>query len=230
MQIIDAGLKFKGSLTKRTKTAAVILHHAAGNGSVEAIHNGHIANGWAGIGYNFYIRVDGSIYQGRGWDYVGSHAGSKSGYNAKSVGICFEGDYQERKDMSKAQYAAGVWLVRQALDRYGDIGVIGHRDVTATSCPGQYFPLDKMRDDAKGEDDDMAKVISQIAAAAGMSEYDAILALATLVKFANRDEDQWERDGVKYLLEKGLISSARDGREMVEFGELGTILKRVLEK
>lgn len=85
------------------------------------------------------------------------------------------------------------------------------------------------KDQTEGEADDMATVISQIAAAAGMSEYDAILALATLAKFTNRGEDQWERDGVNYLLDSGLISIPRDGREMVEFGELGVILKKFRE-
>ncbi len=67
VKVIDVGLKFNGTLSKRTKTDYIILHHSASsNTSVEAIHNYHInGRGWKGIGYNFYVRKDGKIYQGR---------------------------------------------------------------------------------------------------------------------------------------------------------------------
>ena len=148
MKIIDAEMKFKGSLTKRKITSAVILHHMAAQGSVQSIHNTHLNFGWAGIGYNFFIRLDGSIYKGRGWDYIGAHAGASSGYNAKSVGICFEGDYTKLSSMPAAQYEAGVWLVREALKRYGRIDVLKHRDVAATVCPGNNFPFTRMKEES----------------------------------------------------------------------------------
>ena len=65
VKVIDVGLKFNGALSKRTKTDYIILHHSASsNASVEAIHNYHMnGRGWKGIGYNFYVRKDGKIYQ-----------------------------------------------------------------------------------------------------------------------------------------------------------------------
>jgi len=149
MKIIDSGLKFKNALTKRKATSALILHHMAAQGSVQSIHNTHLNFGWAGIGYNFFIRLDGSIYKGRGWDYIGAHAGASNGYNAKSVGICFEGDYTKLLDMPSAQYAAGVWLIREALKRYGGLDILRHRDIAATSCPGNNFPFTRMKTDVK---------------------------------------------------------------------------------
>jgi len=147
VQIQKANLQFNGTtLTKRGRTDGVLLHHAAGLGSVEAIHNYHKnTNKWAGIGYNFYIRLDGSIWEGRGWDKVGAHAGASSGYNGKTIGICFEGNYSELPTMPAAQFNAGVWLIKEAFKKYGRIAVWGHREVYATACPGRNFPLDKLK-------------------------------------------------------------------------------------
>ncbi|XP_058061133.1 peptidoglycan-recognition protein LC-like isoform X3 [Anopheles bellator] len=40
--------------------------------------------------YNFLIGGDGNIYEGRGWKKIGAHT---QGYNSKSIGIAFIGDY-----------------------------------------------------------------------------------------------------------------------------------------
>lgn len=149
MNIIDAGLKFKSNLSKRKNTQRIIVHHSAANESVETIHSWHLGRGWVGIGYNFYIRKDGTIYQGRGWEYVGAHC---SGYNSTSIGICFEGNY-ETSDirMPEAQYNAGVALIAEALKRYPAITEIcGHRQYSVTACPGKYFPLAGLIADGKG--------------------------------------------------------------------------------
>lgn len=148
MNIINTGLKFKNKLTKRKKTVRLFIHHAAAqNASVATVHQWHLNRGWAGIGYNFYITKDGTIYQGRGWDYVGAHC---TGYNSTSVGICFEGNYEAETDMPAAQYNSGVALIREALSKYPTITEIcGHKAHGATACPGKYFPLSQMIADAK---------------------------------------------------------------------------------
>lgn len=147
MNIVDVKLEFTRVLTRRKKTTAIVLHHRAGEGDVQSIHDMHIKdNGWAGIGYNFYIRLDGSVYLGRGWPFIGAHAGSDSGYNSKSIGMCFEGNYETDQLMPRAQFDAGVELIRMALVLFPTIEEIkGHGEVSATACPGQYFPLDEMR-------------------------------------------------------------------------------------
>ncbi len=151
MNIINANLQFAGSLTKRKKTTMLIIHHAAASSaSIETIHKWHLGRGWLGIGYNFYIRRDGTVYQGRGWEYVGAHC---AGYNSASVGICLEGNYETDADMPAAQYDAAVQLIRMALDKYPTITEIcGHQAHGATACPGRYFPLADMIVDVKGTD------------------------------------------------------------------------------
>lgn len=137
IDIIDAGLKF-GALTKRTVTDRIILHHAAGNGSVESVHNYHKGLGWSGIGYHYYVRKDGSIYRGRPEEMVGGHT---SGYNYCSIGVCAEGNF-ETDVMSDAQREAIRALVLDIRTRYPDTQTIRHKDVAATACPGKNYPFD----------------------------------------------------------------------------------------
>ncbi len=80
------------------------------------------------------------------------------------------------------------------------------------------------------EEDEMANIIERIADAAGLSANETIKALGVLAKFANTEEADWEEDGVDYLIDTQLINTVRDGRELVEFGELGVILKRFMDK
>lgn len=140
LNIIETDLKFK-AMDTRTKTERVILHHAdAKNCSAEDIHRWHLNNGWSGAGYHFLIRKDGSIYRLRPEDKVGAHA---YGSNYNSIGICFEGNYME-EDMPEEQKQAGRELVAYLKDKY-DINVVqAHRDVCATSCPGNKFPFDEI--------------------------------------------------------------------------------------
>lgn len=137
IDIIDAGLEF-GALTKRTVTDRIILHHAAGNGSVESVHNYHKSLGWSGIGYHYYVRKDGSIYRGRPEEMVGGHT---SGYNYCSIGVCAEGNF-ETESMSDAQREAIRALVLDIRTRYPDTQTIRHKDVAATACPGKNYPFD----------------------------------------------------------------------------------------
>lgn len=137
IDIIDAGLEF-GALTKRTVTDRIILHHAAGNGSVESVHNYHKSLGWSGIGYHYYVRKDGSIYRGRPEEMVGGHT---SGYNYCSIGVCAEGNF-EKESMSDAQRESIRALVLDIRTRYPDTQTIRHKDVAATACPGMNYPFD----------------------------------------------------------------------------------------
>ena len=139
MQIIEANLKF-GSLSKRASTKRVILHHAAMNGSVEAVHNVHKAKGWSGIGYHLYVRKDGKIYRGRPEWAIGAHA---SGSNYNSIGICAEGNFEIDK-MPEAQKNALKWLVNYINQKYGISTVQRHRDVGSTACPGRNYPFDEI--------------------------------------------------------------------------------------
>ena len=141
MEIIDVGLKYKGNYAIRKGSInGFVLHHAAGNGSVENIHKIHQNNGWAGIGYHFYVRKDGKVYRGRPENWVGAHT---SGHNSTKLGICAEGNFEKEK-MSVAQKNAIIELLEYLRGKYGNQKVYGHRDLDATACPGKNYPFNEI--------------------------------------------------------------------------------------
>ena len=140
MVIIEKNLEFKDMFTRKS-TERIILHHAAAqNCSAEDIHRWHLNNGWSGAGYHFLVRKDGKVYRLRPEEKVGAHA---YGANYNSLGICFEGDYMQ-EDMTEAQKEAGKELVAYLKNKYKISTVQAHRDVCATSCPGNKFPFDEI--------------------------------------------------------------------------------------
>lgn len=142
MKIVDTDFKWNGTILGRPLTEAIVLHHRAGDGDVLSIHNAHVKNnGWAGIGYHFYIRKDGSIYRGRPIEKMGAHA---ENHNSYTIGICFEGNF-EKETMAKAQIDAGKKLIAHIEECYGKrMKILRHSDVASTACPGKNFPFDEI--------------------------------------------------------------------------------------
>lgn len=140
MNIIQSDFDFR-AMTPMGTPNEIILHHRAGNGDVLSIHRYHKdVNGWAGIGYHFYIRKDGSVYAGRPTNKVGAHA---TGHNSRSFGVCFEGNFMN-EEMTLAQIQAGSELVNYLRGIYNINLVRKHSDVNATSCPGTHFPFERI--------------------------------------------------------------------------------------
>ena len=48
----------------------------------------HRRRGFNGTGYHYYIRKDGTVHLTRPVERIGAHA---KGFNASSIGICYEG-------------------------------------------------------------------------------------------------------------------------------------------
>ena len=141
LNVIEKTYKLNGSLSIRSKTERIILHHAdASNCTAEDIDRWHKKNGWTCIGYHFFVKKDGTIYRGRQENSVGAHAG---GANSNSIGICFEGRY-ETEQMPNAQVEAGKELVAYLKNKYNISKVQKHSDVCSTSCPGKNFKFDEI--------------------------------------------------------------------------------------
>ena len=140
MNIKETNLSFK-SMSVRSKTNRIILHHAAAKlCGAATIHQWHLNNGWSGIGYHFVVRKNGTIERGRPEKYVGAHA---EGSNSDSIGICFEGDFMT-ETMSETQKNAGKELVTDLKKKYGISKVQKHSDVCSTDCPGKNFPFSEI--------------------------------------------------------------------------------------
>lgn len=142
LNIIQPNYKWAYGATRRTKTDYIVLHHVGAKGSFapEQIHAVHLKKGWRGIGYNFYVRKDGTIYHGREENAAGGHT---LNYNQVSIGICFEGNF-ETETMPEAQLKAGKALLAYLRPKYPNAKIVRHRDLNATACPGKNFPFAKM--------------------------------------------------------------------------------------
>ena len=98
----------------------------------QSFHMG--SRGWADIGYNFWICQHGTVFEGRGWDVLGAHAGPSG--NAPAIGVQIHiGGSQEP---STAALAACRALYDTATERFGrKLAQRGHCDYMSTSCPGK---------------------------------------------------------------------------------------------
>lgn len=149
MQILETGLKF-GSLNTRKSTKRIIIHHtASADVPASTIHQWHLNQGWSGIGYHFVIRANGAIEKGRSEWAIGAHSGPAG--NGDSIGIVLTGNFETGKPTA-AQMESLASLIKDLRGRYGNLAVIGHRDVMATACPGKNFPWADLRQRLEDEE------------------------------------------------------------------------------
>lgn len=139
INIIHHNWAWAHGLVKREVTDAINIHHAAAeNATPEAVHQWHLHNGWAGIGYQLYIRKDGTIHEGRPMWARGANV---LHHNWHTIGICVEGDYHKPGAvMPKAQMDALHEAIRYCKSLYPNAAVKFHRDYGGSVCPGDYFP------------------------------------------------------------------------------------------
>ena len=147
MEILKTNFKWNGSLSKRSRTDYIALHHAeATNCSVQDIDRWHKNNGWTGIGYHFFVRKDGRVYEGRPLDTIGAHV---SNMNNCSIGICAEGNYMT-EIMPDVQKRAICSLLVYLKGIYPNAKIKGHREIGDSDCPGNNFPLADIKTGYRG--------------------------------------------------------------------------------
>lgn len=120
---------------------------------VEAIHLG---NGWAGVGYNWLVDLDGVAYEGRGWDLVGAHC---PGHNRTGIGIYVAvGGTQQPTPAALATFRG---LYDEACRRSGKtLRKTWHGANWPTACPGPnliaWVRAGMPRPNIEDQEDDMA--------------------------------------------------------------------------
>lgn len=156
MKIIQQMYNWKGDLAQRNDTRYIVLHHRAGDGDVMSIHKQHLELGYSGIGYHFYVRKNGDVFKGRPIGSVGAHT---SGVNHISIGVCFEGNF-ENEQMTKAQLNGGRGLLAYLKTLYPRAEARLHRDFQRTLCPGANFPFEQIcREDKEMTVEDAVEII-----------------------------------------------------------------------
>lgn len=143
--------------------------------------------GFGDIGYNYLIDPNGNIYEGRTGGN-GVVAGHVNGYNIGSVGIAVLGRYQDYVDSENNTISSHLvtsavkkslesligWLAANNdidLNKISDFhgknidGVVGHRDLTPTICPGDelYKILSEVQKNADEKEKAYKNYVYQIA-------------------------------------------------------------------
>ena len=98
----------------------------------DEIDSWHKERGWAGIGYHWVIRRDGTVEAGRLITQVGAHV---SGHNHDSIGICMVGGKPDF-NFTFAQLEALQMLIADMRLVVGNVPILGHRDLD----PGKECP------------------------------------------------------------------------------------------
>ncbi|KAJ8972664.1 hypothetical protein NQ317_014023, partial [Molorchus minor] len=103
---------------------------------MRSIQNFHMDNlEFHDIGYNFIVGGDGNVYEGAGWHKVGAHT---RGYNSRSLGLAFIGNFSDKLPNPKQLKAAEDFL--QCAVELGELDrsykLFGARQVSATLSPG----------------------------------------------------------------------------------------------
>ena len=208
VDIIETNLTFVKALSQRASTDMIVIHHTGSSrdmdASAEQIHGWHINQNWAGIGYHFVIRKDGTIERGRPEWAVGSHA---YGHNGNTIGIHLSGDFNAAMP-TEMQIEKCAMLVAWLCEKYGIPAdrnhVLGHGEldptVTPKGCPGinLYEKLDTIAGKANwylhGPEETR-------------SEEEAEMRYNTL-----GDMPVWAQPTIQKMMEKGLLNG--DGKNL----------------
>lgn len=118
------------------------IHHSAASGSIpiENVAKYHVDDrGWPGIGYHFYIKPDGTVYQTNRMETVSFQVSQNNDY---SVGVCVSGDftYAPPPDTQiEATARLVAWLMQELSVPVQN--VLGHKEFPQndTSCPGETW-------------------------------------------------------------------------------------------
>lgn len=166
MQITDPKLAISGKAYPN-KPEYIIIHHALKrNCTIQDVHQWHLDRKMNGCGYHYFIAKDGNIYKGRDETRSGAHCKEK-GMNAKSIGICVEGCYEDYasqtdKDMPFSQFNALRELIKYLQSKYSIpiTNMLPHRYfATYKKCPGNYFPWDRLMSVLKYTDPNAVTII-----------------------------------------------------------------------
>lgn len=150
--IKEKNLQWSDNLDLTNNPKQLVLHHIEAsrpdsNIPVEDVHSWHLANGWSGIGYHFYINKKGEIFRGRPENAIGAHA---KGFNTDSLGIAVEGKYGS-ETMNSVQKEAVIKLSKYLRQKYDIDNINGHGEVMPTDCPGKNYPLNEIRNTIRQE-------------------------------------------------------------------------------
>lgn len=128
----------------------VFIHCSASDNpnhdNAQTMESWHKARGFAEIGYNIFIRKDGSAQMGRAFDKIPA---AQKGHNTGSIAICCHGlDIKKFTDAQRSSLNAFCSAINKVHG--GSLMFKGHRDVEPNkTCPvfdySKWLSLDKWK-------------------------------------------------------------------------------------
>lgn len=125
------------------KIDAIVIHcsatRAGQNIGKKEITQMHLQRGFSTIGYNYVVRLDGTVEVGRSLQIDGAHCNSKGfsgvSYNKHSIGICYVGGLdaagKAADTRTPEQKKALREFVAKLIKEHPDIKeILGHRDTS----------------------------------------------------------------------------------------------------
>ena len=134
------------------KWTGLCVHHSAGtqNETVDSIRAYHKSKGYADCAYHFVMQRDSNgkwhLKRGRPDTMQGCHG--VTSYNRTYLGFVVPGNYSKTK-MDEELYQAVLGAVKHIMQLYGLKKLVGHREIKATECPGNLFPLNRLKMDCE---------------------------------------------------------------------------------
>ncbi|MGJ3507152.1 FG-GAP-like repeat-containing protein [Enemella sp. A6] len=153
----------RGSPPVYAKVQGVVVHHTAGSNSytreqvpgiIRGIYRYHTQTlGWSDIGYNVLVDKYGRAWEGRYGGLTRAVQGAHAyGTNHITFGISLMGDYEKVQPpavaMDTMARVSGWKMSLHKVNTYATLttsrgvkfpAISGHRDSSATSCPGRYI-------------------------------------------------------------------------------------------
>ncbi len=135
----------------------LMVHHSAGHHrlTVDELDRMHRARGFDGPGYHFGLFLG----DGEEWHLKRLRPDSRpgahclNGWNYRALGLVVPGYYHPGSILSRRVGAAQYESILRAclhimqLYRMPAGRLLGHRDGALTSCPGDWFPLTRLKQD-----------------------------------------------------------------------------------
>lgn len=119
----------------------IILHHTGGNQTAREYAAQHIAQGWPGIGYHFFINADGETLQTNSLLAKSYH---NSPDNTTTIGVAMQGNFNNTPPTFE-QLQSLQKLSFYLSNNYGIKKLRGHNEEKQTQCPGRTVNLDEIR-------------------------------------------------------------------------------------
>lgn len=123
----------------------IVIHHTVScpdETTATDVHEWHLARGWAGIGYHFLVRSNGTVKRGRPQEMQGAHV---RGRNEDTLGIAFAGNLQQDMPTDDHYQGAANLIAYLYKHHYGELPIRGHNDLAQTACPGANMDLGRLR-------------------------------------------------------------------------------------